>query len=138
MPKRLLIATLLATVLVGCGQGPAPTSQPASSAAGDVAVASSAPSRRAERRARGHANPNPGRNTHADPDAFTDANAGTVAGLHVEEAEVLDEVPARLGLTPATPGYADSFDDRGSTFVFVDRDVVDAGYVSAVDRTAKA
>ena len=40
--------------------------------------------------------------------------------------------------TPATPGYGDSFDDRGSMFVFVDRDVVSAGSVAALERTAKA
>ena len=125
VPKRLLIATLLAAVLVGCGQGPAPTSQPASSAAGDVAVAILDPVSRAERRARGHAHPNPSRNTHADPDAVTDANAGTVAVLHVEEAEVLDEVPARLGRHPRNARLCRQLRRPGSTFVFVDRDVVD-------------
>ena len=100
MLKRLITTTLLAAVLVGCGQGPAPAVQPASSAAGQAAVESQVPSDEPSVAPDGHAHPNPRRITHADPDAFTDADAGTVAGLQVEEAEVLDEVPARLGRHP--------------------------------------
>ena len=102
MPKRLLIATLLAAVLVGCGQGPAPTGQPASSSRRRGCRQVPNPIGRSERRARGHAHPNSRRNTDAGRDAFTDANAdpGTVAGLQVEEAALLDEVPARLGRHP--------------------------------------
>ena len=41
-------------------------------------------------------------------------------------------------VTPATPGYAETFDDRGSTFVFVDRYAGSGGSVAALERSAKA
>ena len=41
-------------------------------------------------------------------------------------------------VTPATPGYSEQFDDRGITFVFVDRYPGVGGSVTALERSAKA
>ena len=61
-----------------------------------------------------------------------------MAVVHVEEAAVLDQVPARLGRHPRDARLFRQFDDRGTTFVFVDRYAGDAGSVSALERSAKA
>ena len=138
MPKRLLIATLLATVLVGCGQGPAPTSQPASSAAGDVAVGSSAPSLEPSVAPEATPTPSPAATPKPTPTPSPTPTPEPWQAYTSKKLKYSMKYPPDWVSTPATPGYADSFDDRGSTFVFVDRGVVDAGFVSAVERTAKA
>ena len=138
MPKRLLIATLLAAVLVGCGQA-TPTSQPATSAAGDVAaVASSTPSVEPSVAPEATPTPTPAATPTPDPTPTPTPTPEPWQAYTSKKLKYSMKYPPDWVFTPATPGYADSFDDRGSTFVFVDRDVVDAGYVSAVDRTAKA
>ena len=46
--------------------------------------------------------------------------------------------PPNWVATPATPGYADSFDDRGFTFLFIDRYLGSGASASALAQSAKA
>jgi hypothetical protein len=134
VPKRLITTALLAAILVGCGQGPPPTGQPASPAAGDVAVGSSTPS--IEPSVAPLATPTP--TPAATPTPSPTPTPEPWQSYTSKKLKYSVKYPPDWVATPSTPGYTDSFDDRGSTFVFVDRDVVDAGFVSAVDRTAKS
>jgi hypothetical protein len=139
VPKRLIIAPLLAVVLIGCGQGPAPTGQPASSAAaGEVAVKSQIPSVEPSVAPVAAPTPTPAASPTPIPTPTPTPTPEPWQSYTSKKLKYSMKYPPDWVVTPATPGYGDSFDDGRSTFVFVDRDVVDSGYVSAVDRTAKA
>jgi len=136
--KRLITAALLTTVLVGCGQGPAPTSQPAPSAVGEVAVTSQTPTAEPTVAPVATPTPTPAATPTPTPTPSPTPTPEPWQSYTSKKLKYSMKYPPDWVVTPATAGYGDGFDDRGSTFVFVDRDVVDAGYVSAVDRTAKA
>ena len=138
MPKLLITATLLAVVLVGCGQGPAPTDQPASSAVGDVALGSSTPSVEPSVAPEATPSPTPVATPTPTPTPSPTPTPEPWQSYTSKKLKYSIKYPPDWVATPATPGYSDYFDDRDSTGVAVDRDVVDAGFVSAVDRTAKA
>jgi hypothetical protein len=136
--KRLIMVTLLAAVLVGCGQA-TPTSQPASSAAGDIAaIASSTPSVAPSVAPEATPTPTPVATPTPTPTPSPTPTPEPWQSYKSKKLKYSMKYPPDWVVTPATAGYGDSFDDRGSTFVFINRDVVDSGYVSAVDRTAKA
>ena len=132
------MAALFAAFLVGCGQGPAPTSQPASSAAGDVAVASSTPSVEPSVAPEATPTPTPAATPTPTPTPSPTPTPEPWQAYTSKKLKYSMKYPPDWVATPATPGYGDSFDDRGSTFVFIDRDVVSAGSIAALERTAKA
>ena len=138
MLKRLITTTLLAAVLVGCGQGPAPAVQPASSAAGQAAVESQVPSDEPSVAPEATPTPTPAASPTPTPTPSPTPTPEPWQAYRSKKLKYSMKYPPDWVATPATPGYGDSFDDRGSTFVFVDRDVVSAGSVAALERTAKA
>ena len=136
VPKRSFAPILLAVIVVGCGQNAA-TDQPASPAASDVAaVPSSAPSERPS--AAPEATPTPTPEPSPTPSPTPTPTPEPWQKYSSKKFKYSIKYPPDWVVTPSTPGYSDMFDDRASTFVFVDRDVVDAGSVAALERTVKA
>jgi PsbP-like protein len=138
VPKRLITAALLAAVLVGCGQGLAPTGPPTSSAAGDVAIGSSTPSVTPSAAPLATPSPTPAATPTPTPMPSPTPTPEPWQSFTSKKLRYSIKYPPDWVATPATPGYGDSLDDRGATFVFIDRDVVSAGSVAALERTAKA
>ena len=138
MPKRLIVATLLAAVLVGCGQGPAPTVPPASSAAGEAAVRSQVPSDVPSLAPAATPTPSPAATPTPTPTPSPTPTPEPWQSYTSKKLKYAIKYPPDWIATPATPGYADQFDDAGFTFVFVDRYPGSGGSASALERSAKA
>ena len=140
MPQRLIIAALLAAVLVGCGQGPAPSLQPASSAAGEVAVTSPAPSGEPSVAPRATPTPSPAATPTPTPTPMPSPTPTLEPWQSYTSKKLKYSIkyPPDWVVTPATPGYSEQFDDAGFTFVFVDRYAGSGGSSSALERSAKA
>jgi hypothetical protein len=132
---RLIIAVLIATVLVGCGQGPAPTVQPiASAAGGEFAVKSQVPS--VEPSVAPEATPTP--TPAATPTPTPTPTPEPWQSFTSKKKHYSMKYPSDWIATPATPGYPDSFDDGGFTFLFVDRYPGSGASASSLARSAKA
>ena len=138
MSKRLIIATLLAVVVVGCSQGPAPTVQPVSSAAGEVAVKSQVPSDAPSISPPAAATPTPAATPMPTPTPSPTPTPEPWQAYTSKKLKYSMKYPPDWVATPSTPGYADQFDDSGFTFVFADRYPGIGGSTSALKRSAKA
>jgi hypothetical protein len=135
VPKRSFAPILLAVILVGCGQSVA-TEPPASPGGSDVAAASVAPTE--EPSVAPLATPTPTPDPTPTPSPTPTPTPEPWQKYTSKKFKYSIKYPPDWVVTPSTPGYSDMFDDRGSTFVFVDRDVVSAGSVAALERTVKA
>jgi len=132
VPKRSFAPILFAVILVGCGQTAA-TERPASPAASEVAAAPSAAPSEAPSAA-----PSPTPEPSPTPSPTPTPTPEPWQKYTSKKFKYSIKYPPDWVVTPSTPGYSDLFDDRASTFVTVDRDVVDAGSVAALERTVKA
>ncbi len=138
MSTRLLSSALLAAVLVGCGQGPAPTSQPVPAPAGDIAVAPSTPSVEPSIAPVATPTPTPAATPTPTPTPSPTPTPEPWQSFTSKKLRYSIKYPPDWVVTPATPGYSEQFDDRGITFVFVDRYPGFGGSVTALERSAKA
>ena len=143
VPKRLLAAALFVAVVAGCATG-ATTADPPTSPAAGVGVVSSAspdqPSAFPGSTPRPTPTPTPAPTPHPTPTPTPEPTPTPVPWQKYTSKKLKYAVtyPPSWVVTPATAGYGDMFDDRGFTYVFVDRDVVSAGSIAAIERTAKA
>jgi len=134
----LIVAALFAVFLVGCGQGLPPTGQPASPAAGEVAVTSQTPTVAPSVAPEATPTPTPAATPTPSPTPSSTPTPEPWQSYTSKKLKYSMKYPPDWVVTPATPGYSEQFDDRGITFVFVDRYPGVGGSVTALERSAKA